>query len=162
LAQCFPQPPGLSAEAQQLLVPFVRWAEMQRVRSLPARPTSVAAFAQWQKDLGVSKEKINATLAAIEAMHFAASLANPCATPLVRITSAASTIEAPRSWTGPERQLFTELPIEVQRVISRREADRERTMRRAQNEAGELRNLLKRQQADAAPKTANNTEGNTE
>src|SRR5262249_62115897 len=122
LAQCFPGPPGLSSEAQQLLVPFVQWTEMHRVRALPARPTSVAAFVQWQRDLGVSKEKINAVLSAIEAMHFAASLANPCATPLVRITTAASTIEAPRSWTGPERQMFKELPVEAQAVIARREA----------------------------------------
>jgi hypothetical protein len=143
ITKCFPPPPELSPEAQQLLIPFVQWAEAQRVRALPARPCSVAAFAQWQKDLGVPKEKISATLSAIESLHFAASLGNPIATPIVRTITAASTIEPPRSWTKDEKQLFTGLPVEIQAVIARRERDRETQLRRAQNEAGELRRLFK-------------------
>ena len=54
LASCFPPPPPVPQAARQHLIPFVQWCEAQRVRSLPAHPASVAAFCQWQKDLGVS------------------------------------------------------------------------------------------------------------
>ena len=122
------------------------------MRSLPAHPASVAAFAQWQKDLGVPREKISAALSAIEALHNAASVGNPIATPIVRTATSASTIEPPRSWAKDEKQLFTELPVEIQAVVARREQDRETVLRRAQNEAGELRRLMA-----AAVKSADNT-----
>jgi hypothetical protein len=157
IAGCFPQPPQVPAEAQLHLVPFLQWCHAQRVRSLPARPTSVAAFVQWQTDLKVPKEQIGATLSAIEALHNVAALGNPIATPVVRITTAASTISPPRSWTRAEQDAFRELPVELQRTVSRREKDREVQLRRLQNEAAELR----RQMADAAPKTADNTERET-
>jgi hypothetical protein len=154
LASCFPPPPQMSPEAQQQVIPFISWCEVQRVRALPARPASVAAFAQWQKDLGVPKDKIGATLSAIEALHFAASLGNPCATPLVRIITAASTIDPPRSWTKAEQETFRELPVEIQRTVSRREKNRETELRRAQNEAAELKKRLK---TAADPKPVDNT-----
>ena len=147
IASCFPPPPDVPPEARQHLIPFVQWCEAQRVRSLPARPASVAAFAQWQKDLGVPREKISASLATIEALHFSASLGNPCATPLVRAATSASTIEPPRSWTRAEKQTFTELPVEIQAVVARREQDRETTLRRGQNELAEMKKLLRLQTA---------------
>jgi hypothetical protein len=143
LSQCFPPPPELSPEARQLLTPFLQWTEAQKVRALPAKPCTVAAFCQWQKDKGAPKEKLNATLSAIEALHNAASVGNPIATPIVRTITAASTIEPPRSWTKDEKVLFTGLPVEIQAVIARREKNRETELRRAQNEAGELRRLFK-------------------
>jgi hypothetical protein len=143
LAQCFPRPPELSADEQQRVLPFIHWCQQQRIRAVPARPTSVAAYARYQQDQGISRQLIAERLGAIEALHNAASLGNPCATPVVRAVTGGSTIEAPRSWTKDEKQLFTGLPVEVQKVIVRRENDREREMRRAQNEAGDLRRLLK-------------------
>jgi hypothetical protein len=147
LAQCFPPPPELSPEARQHLTPFLQFCEAQRIRSLPARPASVASFAQWQKDLGVPQAKISATLSAIEALHNAAALGNPIATPLVRTITAASTIEAPRSRTKDEQRL------EVQLVVARRERDREITLRRSQNEAAELRKQLRLNGTDSKPVT---------
>jgi hypothetical protein len=150
IASCFPRPAALPPEAQQHLAPFLEWCAAQKVRALPCRPTSLAAYLQWEKDRHTPKEKISATVAAIEAMHTAANWGNPIASPVVRIVTAASTISAPRSWTREEQALFTELPIEIQAVVARREKDRETVLRRAQNEAGELRRLM----AVAVPKTA--------
>jgi len=133
----------------QRVIPFLRWCEAQRVRSLPAKPVSVAAFVRYQQDRGVPRPMISESLEAIEALHDAASQANPVATPIVRTTTAASTIEAPRSWTKSEQLLFTGLPPEVQSVIVRRESDRERTLRRAQNELAETKKLLLRLQTAA-------------
>jgi hypothetical protein len=137
-------------EVKKSLVPWLEWADQQRVRSLPARPASVAAFLQHQRDRGVSKETISATLSAIEQLHTAANWGSPTASPVVRIITAASTISPPRSWTREEQQLFPELPIEIQVVVARREKNRETELRRAQNEAGELRRLIKTA-ADSKP-----------
>jgi hypothetical protein len=54
--------------------------------------------------------------------------------------------------------MFAGLPREIQEVVSAREADREKTLRRGQNEIAEMK---KRLQADAE-KAAATTEGNTD
>jgi hypothetical protein len=159
LAQCFPPPPALPPEVQQHLAPFLEWCAAQKVRAVPCRPTSLAAYLQWEKDRNTPKENISATLAAVEQIHNAANYGNPIASPVVRIVTAASTISAPRSWTRDEQQLFTELPIEIQAVVARREKNRETELRRAQNEAGELRRLFKTA-ADSKPVEVNNEQEN--
>jgi hypothetical protein len=90
----------------------------------------------------VPREKLDATLAAIEALHNAAAVGNPIATPIVRIVTAASTIEPPRSWTKEEKLTFLGLPPEVQRTVARRERDREIELRKAQNAAAEAKRLM--------------------
>src|SRR5262245_16492927 len=91
-------------------------------------------------------------------MHFAAALANPIATPTVRIASGGSTIEAPRSWTKEDKTLFASLPPEIAAAVAKREQNRETVLRRSQNETAELRNELKRLKADAATKSADRKE----
>jgi hypothetical protein len=150
IASCFPRPPELPPDAQQHLTPFLEWCAVQKVRALPCRPTSLAAYLQWERDRHTPKEKISATVAAIEQLHNAANWGNPCASPIVRITTAASTIEAPRSWPAADKLRWPELPIEIQAVVARREKNRETELRRAQNEAGELRRLIKTA-ADSKP-----------
>src|SRR5262245_1050952 len=98
LASSFPPPPELSPEARERLIPFLEYCQVQHVRALPARPTTCAAFAQRQLDLGVPREKISAALSAIEELHSAAAVGNPVATPVVRTVTGCSTVEAPRSW----------------------------------------------------------------
>jgi hypothetical protein len=156
LAACFPKPPQMSPEEQQLVIPFLRWADAQRVRALPAKPCSVAAYCQFQQDRGAPREEINAALSAISALHIAASVGDPVATPTVRMITGASTIAPPRSWRQDEKQMFTQLPVEIQRAVSRRERDREVQLRRMQNEVAEL----KRQRA-AATSAADNEERTT-
>src|SRR5262245_11944782 len=143
IASCFPPPSQLSDDARQRLIPFLAWCEQQKVRPVPCRPQCVAAYCQHQQDIGVSRQVIAERLEAIADLHNAASWGNPCATPVVRRVTGASTIEAPRSWDKESKIAFTELPVEIQAVIAKREQDRETAMRRAQNEAGELRRLLK-------------------
>jgi hypothetical protein len=158
IASCFPPPAKVTPEEQQRVIGFVNWCEFHKVRSLGARPTSVAAFIRWQQDNGVTREKIADSLSAIEAMHFAAGQSNPCATPVVRMVTGGSTVEAPRSWTKEEKQnLWPQLPPDIQQVIARREHDREREMRRAQNGTAVLRQELKRLQAAAATTSADTT-----
>ena len=155
IAACFPSTTHeLSDENKALLVPFVRWCETQRVRALPCRPTTVAAFLQWNKDRGVQPFE---TLLAIEALHFFAGMANPVATPVVRSVTEGPPADPPRSWSRMEKEEFALLPRHLQEVTARREQEREKSLRTAQNNLAEQR---KRLQADADPKAVN-TEGIT-
>jgi hypothetical protein len=51
-------------------------------------------------------------------------------------------IEPPRSWTKEERQRFQSLPRETQEYLSVREQERDREVRRSQNEAAESRKAV--------------------
>src|SRR5262245_17536941 len=77
LASCFAQPPELSPEARERLIPFLEFCQLQHVRAVPAHPATCAAFAQRQLDLGVPKRRISAALSAIEELHNAAAMGNP-------------------------------------------------------------------------------------
>jgi hypothetical protein len=129
----------LSDEMKALLVPFINWCETKRVRALPARPTTIAAYLQSQKDLGVQPHE---TLLAIEALHFFAGMASPVATPVVRAVTEGPPVEAPRSWTKVEKEEFTLLPRHTQVVLQRRDQDREKALRRTQNSLAEERKRL--------------------
>jgi hypothetical protein len=61
-------------------------------------------------------------------------------------------IEPPRSWTKEARERFASLPRETQEYLAQREQDRDRELRRSQNEAAEQRKVLEteRQKAEQA------------
>jgi hypothetical protein len=144
-------PDGLRETKERLNV-FQHWCLTKGAPALPAKPTTVAAWVLSRRPQDEQQTRI--TVAAIERAHDIAGLANPVATFAVRFAlSKLSAIPSPRSWTKPEQLMFAGLPLEAQGVIARREQDREKVMRRAQNEASELRRLL----AVAVPKTSDNT-----
>jgi hypothetical protein len=85
-----------------------------------------------------------AILAAVETLHAHHGLANPVKTPIVsKALEQHFQSEAPRSWPANEKALFAALPQTIQQIIGRRERDREREVRRAQNTAAELKKQLK-------------------
>jgi hypothetical protein len=159
LSTVLPTKQHLDDDTKDLVRPFITYCDTAGVRYLPAKPTTVASFTFRQFDAGVTPDTIFAQLAAIEALHDSFDLANPVATSAARAAlSEVSPIEAPRSWTKEEKAMFAHLPPQIRNVILRREKDRETTLRRAQGEAGELRNALKRLQAPAAStQVADNT-----
>jgi hypothetical protein len=59
-------------------------------------------------------------------------------------------IEPPRSWTKEERQRFQSLPRETQEYLSVREQERDREVRRSQNEAAEARKAIEAERQAAA------------
>jgi hypothetical protein len=61
-------------------------------------------------------------------------------------------IEPPRSWTKEARERFASLPRETQEYLASREQDRDREVRRSQNDAAEQRKALEaeRKQAEQA------------
>ncbi|MBN9601824.1 MAG: hypothetical protein J0G33_02715 [Afipia felis] len=63
-------------------------------------------------------------------------------------------IEPPRSWTKDEQERFKSYPRELQAYLSEREQQRDRELRRSQNEAAEQRKVItaEREQAEKARK----------
>jgi hypothetical protein len=156
IAQCFPPPAVLSEEAKMAVVPFLTWCEVQRVRALPARPASVAAFICLLKDQNVPRQIVVESLRAIEALHIAAAVANPVATPIVSATLG-TTVEPPRSWARADKEFFKTLPLHAQEIIADREQERETHLRRTQNALAEQRRQLKTA-ADPKPVNINEKE----
>jgi hypothetical protein len=65
--------------------------------------------------------------------------ADPDGDPRLDAGSEPPIIEPPRSWTKEERERFYSLPRETQEYIANREQERDREIRRSQNEAAEAR-----------------------
>jgi hypothetical protein len=63
--------------------------------------------------------------------------------------AAQAPIEPPRSWTKEARERFASLPRETQEYLASREQDRDREVRRSQNEAAEQRKALEAERAKA-------------
>jgi DNA polymerase III delta subunit len=92
---------------------------------------------------GAPPERILAALNAIEAIHADNNLASPTATKSVRTElSRVLKVEAPR-WNNQEKLIFYGLPPEAQEIISRHSRLDSKAVRKAQNEAAELRHQIK-------------------
>jgi hypothetical protein len=63
--------------------------------------------------------------------------------------AAQAPIEPPRSWTKEARERFASLPRETQEYLAQREQDRDREVRRSQNEAAVERKALEAERARA-------------
>jgi hypothetical protein len=136
--------PVLAALAQARLraAPmFARWCELNGAAFCPAAPAAVARFVSDCGSLGIAR--IWPAIQDISKMHLSLGLADPTlgGSVAAAINDVAG-IEPPRSWPEGRKQRFTSLPYDVQVFISEREAQREKALRRAQNEAAGLRRKL--------------------
>ncbi len=77
---------------------------------------------------------------AIEQPSSEAQVAEPAEVPL---------IEPPRSWTQAEKERFQSLPRETQEYLHTREQERDREIRRSQNEAAEVRKAAEAERKQA-------------
>ena len=120
---------------------FGRWCELNGVRLCPAAPADVAKFVADCASLGI--ERLWPAVQEISAMHRALGLADPT---LGGVAAAAVSdiagIEPPRSWPGHHKQRFRSLPYDLQLYVAAHEAQREKVLRRAQNEAAAARRKL--------------------
>lgn len=145
LAANMPVATSLTETDLTLADTFIQWCTANGVRHCPATPATVAAFLLEQRKLDVVESRVVATVEAIETMHDYLSLPNPVATALVRnVLRFAVTIEPPRSWDKAEKISFGLLPSDIQAAITRREQDRDKYLRRRQNE---LADEIKRHKA---------------
>jgi hypothetical protein len=145
LAARLPQQPkpALSADIRTRWDRFADFCRKQEVRSLPAKPATVAAYLADEIAQGMDVQHALALLAAIEAAHDHAGLANPVRTAVARqVLDGVVKVEPPRSWPAADKAEFALLPPEIREVIAKREQERDRALRRAQNELAEERKHL--------------------
>jgi hypothetical protein len=132
----------LTDRVQARLAAFAQWAADHSVRACPTKPASVAMWVLSHRHLGA--DAIMDMLAALDAIHSYHGLSTPTHTAIVcRALESAFKAEPPRSWKPAEKLLFAALPEAIKQIIGRRERDRERELRRAQNLAAELNRQLK-------------------
>ena len=139
---------------------FVKWCELNGVSPCPATPASVARFVTDCASLGMSR--LWPAVQDISRMHVALGLADPTlGGPAARAISTVAAIPPPRSWPGPFKQRFAALPYDIQVHLAAHETQRERALRRAQNDAASARQKLAAREAEAKNGNTNGTEAAT-
>jgi hypothetical protein len=135
---------------------FVKWCELNGVSSCPAMPSTVARFIADCSALGI--ERLWPAVQQISKMHVSLGLADPTlgGAPAAAISDVAR-ISPPRSWPDRHKERFRSLPYDLQAYVASHEAQRERALRRAQNEAASARQKLA---ALEAPMRNEETNGN--
>lgn len=120
---------------------FVKWCELNGVISCPAAPASVARFVTDCASLGLSR--LWPAVQDISRMHVSLGLADPTLGGVAASAiSAIAAVSPPRSWPGPMKQRFAALPYDIQLDLAAHEEQRERALRRAQNDAACARRKL--------------------
>jgi hypothetical protein len=149
-----PQTP-LPADVAERWSGFLKWTEAKGVRSLPAKPGTVAAWILDATDLGMSVANVLAILDAVEQAHSASGLSNPvrCSLPRLALEQIIK-VDPPRSWPIQQKAEWGLLPIEIRAAITERENQRCTALRRKMNELADQRKAL----ANGADKSAGNVE----
>ncbi len=95
-------------------------------------------------------------------MHVSLGLADPTlGGAAASAINAIAAIPPPRSWPGPFKQRFAALPYDIQVHLASHEAQRERALRRAQNEAASARQKLAAFEAKTKDGRTNGNEAGT-
>jgi hypothetical protein len=130
------------AQARRREAPmFTKWCELNGVSACPAAPADVARFVTDCAALGV--ERMWPAVQEISRMHVALGLADPTLGGLVAAAiNAIANIVPPRSWPSEQKSRFRTLPYDLQLYVSAHEAQRDKVIRRAQNEAANARQRL--------------------
>jgi hypothetical protein len=119
-----------------------RWAILHKLRPLPASPADVARFIRDAEPLALIDE-IFKWVGEISASHLENGYADPTAGgQATAAMNAISKLEPPRSWRRDMKERFFSLPWDVQDYLTQRENQRDREVRKAQNEAGDARQKL--------------------
>jgi hypothetical protein len=134
------------AQARSRAAPlFARWCELNGASFCPTTPAVVAKFVTDCASLGI--DRLWPAVQDISRMHVALGLADPTlsGTAAAAINDVAG-IDPPRSWPSDRKQQFKSLPYDLQVYVAVHETQREKALRRAQNEAARARRQF------AAPK----------
>lgn len=134
-------PPAQSNEdgVKPVISAFAAWCEMMNVRSCPARPAVLAGFIVELSRTIPAADLVKAATD-IADWHLLFGLANPSATPIVLAAlDKIATVDPPRSWPKEQKHRFRALPHDLQVYIAKREKERDRALRRAQNTAASQR-----------------------
>ena len=120
---------------------FVKWCELHGLSPCPAAPAHVARFVVDCAPLGI--ERLWPAIQDISRLHVSVGLADPTLGGVAaEVISDLAGIDPPRSWPAAPKQRFKSLPYDLQVDVAAHEAQREKALRRAQNEAANARQKL--------------------
>lgn len=127
------------AQARMRAAPmFVKWCELNGLAPCPAAPADVARFVTDCASIGI--ERLWPAIQEISRLHASIGLADPTLGAVVAATvNDVARISPPRSWPADHRERFRSLPYDLQVYVAAHELQRERALRRAQNDAALLR-----------------------
>jgi hypothetical protein len=129
---------------------FARWCELNGAAFCPAAPVTVARFIRDCASLGIGG--LWPAIQDISKLHTSLGLADPTlGGPAAAAISEVTGIAAPRSWPDGCKLRFKSLPYDLQLFVAEHEAKRERSLRRAQNEAATARRKLSEAQPPPHP-----------
>jgi hypothetical protein len=130
------------AQARMRAAPmFVKWCELNGLSPCPAAPAHVARFVVDCAPLGI--ERLWPAIQDISRLHVSVGLADPTLGGVAAETiSDLAGIDPPRSWSADHKQRFKSLPYDLQIYVADHETQREKALRRAQNEAANARRKL--------------------
>jgi hypothetical protein len=125
------------AQARMRAAPmFVKWCELNGLSPCPAAPAHVARFVVDCAPLGIGR--LWPAIQDISRLHVSVGLADPTlGGGAAEAISDLAGIDPPRSWPAGHKQRFKSLPYDLQVYVASHEAQREKALRRAQNEAAE-------------------------
>jgi hypothetical protein len=138
------------AQARMRAAPmFARWCELNGASWCPAAPADVAKFVTDCGSLGI--ERLWPAVQEISKAHTSLGLADPTLGGVAATAiSDVAGILPPRSWPNERKRRFKSLPYDVQAYLASHEVQRDKAVRRAQNEVAIARQKLL---ASERPKT---------
>jgi hypothetical protein len=118
---------------------FSNWCALNGQRALPASPAAIGKFVDDIAPFGI--EKVWDQVQQIRREHYVRDLGDPTLGPgpVSDAINRISGMTPPRSWRAEAKAEFMALPWPVQVEIGKREAERDRAVRRMQNEVAELK-----------------------
>lgn len=130
------------AQARMRAAPmFTKWCELNGLSPCPAAPADVARFVADCAALGI--ERLWPAVQDISRLHVSIGLADPTLGGVVAAAiSDIGGIHPPRSWPDDRKLRFKSLPYDLQVYVAAHESQREKALRRAQNEAAVVRQKL--------------------
>jgi len=134
---------AVAAEAPAI---FRTWCDRNGVRYLPAQPASVAQFVMDHASVGA--RSLAEIVASISESHSSRGLSNPAATWMVAAAmQRVGDVAPPRSWPKELKVQFAQLPQMLKKYVAEHDAQREKVLRRAQNDVANAKRALAALQA---------------
>ena len=118
---------------------FEAWCNLRGEKAIPASPTIIARFIADISPMGI--DRVWPAILEISRAHYIIGLPDSTQSfPVASAINELSKLSPPRSWPAAEKLRFATLPYDIQLVISKREADRDKQIKRMlQNECSKLK-----------------------
>lgn len=121
---------------KELLQPWLTWCKDKSVRHAPAKAWCCAAYILDRHKLGATEEQILGELSAITRLHSKFKLSDPVTGPVHAALERIIEIRPPR-WPKADQIAWSMLRAQIRLAIATREAQRDKELRRIQNEHAE-------------------------